>query len=97
MGIVIVDNRNAGGTLGEWDTVACKHCRAVIKVVIKGITRAYNTTYRCGRCCGPVCKACAEVMHQNGGSCTEPFLAKVELALKRQQWLERINYHYRTS
>lgn len=71
-----------GSKKQEYDTVSCKHCQAVIKVVIAGVSKAYETKHRCDRCKGPICRYCAENL---GGRCS-PIMAKVEHALKTGVW-----------
>ena len=61
----------------EIDTVACKHCRAVIRVVLAGVTRAYDTPHRCGRCDSPICAFCARKMDQDG-DCQGPMDAVID-------------------
>lgn len=95
MGLLIIDHSGSGGVKQEFDTVPCKHCQAVIRVVIKGVKKAYETKSRCSRCHGPICNACASHMELNGGECNAPFLAKVEQALKKQRWQEHCDYHYK--
>lgn len=75
----------------EFDTVSCRHCQSVIKVVIRGVERAYDTKYRCDRCRGPICKYCAEVLE---GKCS-PIMAKVEEALKTGRWPHDHVYEYK--
>ena len=99
MGYLYIDGGLENGkTLGpmEYSTVSCRHCRAVIKILVKGCSREYaNTKFRCGRCNGPVCRSCASVMERRGGVCTQPFMAKVEAAIKSGRWDERFEYEYK--
>jgi len=72
MGYLINDSRGGGGSLKEWDTVACKHCQAVIKV-----ERGARSGAWCQLCFGPVC---------NTAKCAtrcEPFFKKIEEKQKR--------------
>ena len=66
----------------EYETVGCKHCRAVIAVLVKGCSRDYQSKYTCPRCCRSVCLKCAEWMRNNGGQCPGPFEARIEAAIK---------------
>ena len=72
MGYLINDKRGGGGPLLEYDTVACKHCQAVIKV-----ERGAKSGAWCQLCFGAVC---------NTAKCAtrcEPFFKKIEEKLKR--------------
>ena len=79
MGYLVNDGRLAGGPLLEYDTVACKHCQAVIK-----IERGAKSGAWCNPCFGPVCntKACAS-------GCT-PFFKKIEEKLRRAAFLKSV-------
>jgi len=79
MGYLVNDKRGAGGKLFEYDTVACKHCQAVIKIVKGAKSGAW-----CNPCFGPVCNtdACAS-------ECT-PFFKKIEEKLRRQSLFKAI-------
>lgn len=87
MGYLLVDHRGGDGPDGkkgikvEYDTVACRHCRAVIRILIRGVAgqKEYETPYTCGKCAGPICRFCAE--HRNGLNECQPILRVVELAL----------------
>lgn len=50
MGYAKIDDRVSGGKLVEYDTCACRHCSAVIKIVKRQPQGAY-----CMPCGGPVC------------------------------------------
>ena len=69
MGYLIKDHRQGQGVDGkqgkleEYDTVHCRHCGAVIKIVIKGVMKAYETKFSCGTCHGPICRYCATVLN----------------------------------
>ena len=65
------------GRLLEFDTVACKHCQAVIKIVIRGVNRAYATKHACSRCRGPICKCCATAMARTK-KCPGSFREKID-------------------
>ncbi len=73
MGYLLNDKRGAGGELEEYDTVACRHCQAVIKLVHRQQQGAF-----CRICMGPVCDTpkCAT-------RCT-PFFKTIEEKLRRQ-------------
>ena len=73
MGHLLIDDTASGGVKQEYDTVSCKHCQAVIKVM-----RKQKSGYWCQHCSGPVCKN-PECIKQ----CT-PFFKKVEEKLRRQ-------------
>lgn len=79
MGYLINDGRPAGGTLKEFDTVACKHCQAVIKV-----QRGARSGAFCRLCMGPVCDTarCA--------TRCEPFFKKIEEKIRRQALFKSI-------
>jgi hypothetical protein len=70
MGYLLHDERASGGTLEEYDTVSCKHCQAVIRIIRGQRQGAY-----CMKCGGPVCNTprCAS-------TCT-PFMKKIERQL----------------
>lgn len=72
MGYLMKSN-NGKGSLQEWDTVSCKHCQAVIKVV-----KGQKQGAWCNPCFGPVCDtpACAT-------RCV-PFFKKIEEKQRRQ-------------
>lgn len=97
MGFLVIDHRDgfepdgSKGRLQEYDTVSCKHCQALIRIVLKGVTKAYETPYRCDRCNGPICRYCGEARK---GICT-PFPALVERAIRIRKALEWREYHYR--
>ncbi len=77
MGYLLNDGRMAGGTLKEYDTVACKHCQAVIKVVKGARSGAW-----CNLCFGPVC---------NTAKCAtrcEPFFKKIEEKLRSAELMK---------
>jgi hypothetical protein len=76
MGYLMNDNRNSGGELFECDTVSCKHCRAVLKVL-----RRQKEGYWCPKCHGPVCEVCAAT------KMCAPFLANLE---KKMNYHEKI-------
>lgn len=68
----------------EIETVSCKHCQKVIKILLKGCTKEVQTKFSCGRCRGPICRACAEIMDLTG-QCS-PVGAKVDEALRTGVW-----------
>ncbi len=73
MGYLMKNSDNGKGSLQEWDTVSCKHCQAVIKIV-KGAKKGAW----CQLCFGPVCETAA---------CSTkfvPLFKKLEEKLKRQ-------------
>jgi len=74
MGYLSIDDRAAGGKHTEYDTVSCKHCQAVIRVVHRQPQGAW-----CLQCQGPVCDtpACA--------SRCVPFFLKIEAAQARER------------
>ena len=109
MGYLLIDHRDVpdvvlpngfalgiGGKLLEYDTQACTHCQAVIKIVVRGVKKALETKYRCGRCAGPVCKYCAVLMAKNGGQCTSHWKAKLDAVLRTGRWMADYIYPYRT-
>lgn len=65
------------GKLLEFDTVGCKHCQAVIRIVIKGVNRAYETKHACSKCRGPICNYCAQAM-QRTGECPGEFRVVID-------------------
>ena len=81
MGYILNDNRASGGALQEWDTVACKHCQAVVKKEIFAKKGGF-----CGRCFGAICIRCAKRMDKFG---CEPFLKEIEIKLKRYRSLKQ--------
>lgn len=89
MGLLIIDHSactdpvtGKQGEKLEFDTVSCGHCQALIRLVIKGVKKAYETPYRCARCKLPMCRHCAEVL---GGEC-DPLWEKINRALKTGVW-----------
>lgn len=83
MGYVIIDHsaslpsvQRQYGKIVEYDTVQCKHCTGVIKVIHRQQTGLW-----CRTCGGPVHdnKAC-------GARC-EPFFRKIEQQLRREKLL----------
>ncbi|MBW3538761.1 MAG: hypothetical protein KY476_00675 [Planctomycetes bacterium] len=97
MGYLLIDARACGGEKQEFDTVACVHCGAAIKIVIRGLATAadYETKFRCSRCNGPICRACQERVDEAGGACTGNIKAKIDHAIKTGQWDDRRRYRYR--
>lgn len=91
MGVLLVDNTVSGGIRFECDTISCKHCQAIIKVIISGVKKAAETKFRCERCRGPICRHCAEVLK---GVCS-PILAVVERALKTGKFEIGRHYEYK--
>ncbi len=73
MGYLLNDKRGAGGPLLEYDTVSCKHCQAVIKIVHGQKQGAW-----CNNCGGPVCNT------QQCATACVPFLEKIEQKLRAQ-------------
>ena len=73
MGYLLIDDRASGGLKQEFETVSCKHCQAVVKVM-----RRQKSGYWCRHCSGPVCalRECRE-------RCS-PFFKKIEEKLRRQ-------------
>lgn len=65
----------------EFDIVGCKHCGAVIKIVLRGVNAALTTRFRCQKCHGPICRYCATVLGGAKGNCL-PQAAQVNYALK---------------
>lgn len=98
MGYLIIDHRggtNPDGTKGELqelDTVGCKHCGAVIRIVLKGVASAYETPFKCTRCRGPICKACAHNMEVTG--LCNPLKARLDHAVKVGHWDEAWQHRY---
>ena len=76
MGYLIIDHRGGGGKLEEFDTVSCKHCQAVIKII-----PGKREDKWCGLCAGPICEFC----HAKG--VCEPFWSKIERQLARERFL----------
>lgn len=90
MGYLLNDNRVSGGEVLEMDTIACCHCRAVIRIVIKGCTKAYETPFNCEHCKKPICRYCAEVLL---GACPGDYMSVVEHAERTGIWEPR-TYQY---
>lgn len=67
MGYLLKDHRSTvdptgtrDGRLEEWDTIACCHCQAVIKRIIRGPCRTdIDSPGECDHCKKPVCRECA--------------------------------------
>ncbi|MCH8285910.1 hypothetical protein IIB79_05200, partial [candidate division KSB1 bacterium] len=53
----------------EMDLVGCRHCGAIIKIVLHGVNASLETDYRCAYCDGPMCKYCAENLQGAKGKC----------------------------
>jgi hypothetical protein len=91
MGYLMIDHRGTmapdgtKGRLQEFDTLACKHCQAVVAVLDKNHpnVRSYTPKFKCTRCNGPVCRACAAL-----GVCN-PIQARIEHAVKTGRWDEK--------
>lgn len=75
MGYLMVDDRNSGGELREYDTVSCKHCQAIIKIV-----KRQKSGYWCHSCGGFICEHCGKT---SNGECL-PFKKKLDEKLRRQ-------------
>lgn len=75
----------------EYDTLACAHCRAVVRVVIKGVTKAYETPFKCEHCKRPLCKFCGTIRK---GECN-PEHDHIERSVKEGRWAKRQNYRYK--
>jgi hypothetical protein len=73
MGYLSIDHRSTvdptgtkDGILEEFDTRACPHCQAVIRVLIKGPCRKIvDSPGECDFCRRPICHACAERLKAN--------------------------------
>ncbi len=97
MGILISDHRDVAdptgtkdGKLEEWDTLACPHCQAVIKVLICGPTRKrIDSPGECDWCKRPVCWACADRLMATG-RCPGEMRAIIRRAWEGQRAEQRI-------
>ena len=69
------------GTRKEWDTVNCKHCQTVIKIIKNAQDGAW-----CTKCNGAVCNTvkCAT-------QCT-PFMERIALYLERERMLKGLGF-----
>ncbi len=79
MGYLMIDDRASGGEMKEYNTVSCRHCQGIIKVV-----KGQRQGAWCMNCSGPV--------HDRPGCasrCT-PFFKKIEEKLARQRFLTQI-------
>lgn len=87
MGYLLIDHSQTQGPDGkqgrkvETDTVACRHCRAVIRVLMSGLNRELESQYRCSRCDGPICKWCAAELERTK-KC-RPALAMIDEYLEK--------------
>ena len=93
MGYLFKDNGEDNGQarhqrIEEYDTISCKHCQGVIKIILRGCTKAAATKYRCSRCNGPICKYCAETLK---GECS-PVALKIAHAVKSGKWDPKVLY-----
>ena len=73
----------------ECDIVGCRHCGAVIRIVLSGINASLETKYRCVYCDGPICRHCAEELLGSKGNCF-PIVAQAEFKLKNGVWPHQI-------
>lgn len=81
MGYLIVDNRESGGKLEEYDTTWCRHCQGIVKLIkVAGMWHVQ----KCMKCNGPICLSCAEKQE-----CT-PFFARVEEWMRKRANLKII-------
>lgn len=87
MGYLVRDHRSTvdwtgerDGRLEEWDTVSCRHCQAIVRIVVKGCTKAREHHRDCPDCKGPLCKACDEI-YGAVRACPGEFRAQVDRAL----------------
>jgi len=80
--------------VGDYETFNCHHCGSVIAVLKKGCSTTFQSTHKCDRCHDPICKECAVISKQQGGSCS-PLMAKIEHALKHGYWDARLQYRYK--
>lgn len=81
MGYMLSDNRVSGGVLEEHDTVSCKHCQAILRII-----KRQKEGYWCGTCAGHVCRRCA-----SRGRC-EPFFRQVEHHLAQERSLRSMGF-----
>jgi len=65
----------------ECDVVGCRHCGAIIKILLSGVNASPETKYTCMKCNGPICKYCAENLKGASGNCF-PILAQAEFKMK---------------
>ena len=80
-----------GVTLGkhECDTIACAHCRAVIRIILEGNgSHLYDTKHKCERCRKPICTFCA------GKGCS-PDSHQIEESVKAKRWVGHSEYKYK--
>lgn len=59
-GYLMIDNRLAGGGLGEADTSTCSHCQ---RIVVLNPDRTRERGF-CPKCSHYICDECVGVMHQ---------------------------------
>lgn len=68
MGYILIDHRGTcdptgtkDGRLEEFDCIACPHCQAAIRKVIRGACRTVlDSPGECDHCRRPICHACAD-------------------------------------
>jgi len=89
MGYLLRDHRSTvdwtekrDGTLEEWDTVACSHCQAIIRIVLKGVNKAREHHRNCPDCKSALCKHCDEAYGKTR-SCPGTIRAQIDRALAR--------------
>ena len=56
---LVIDNRNNGGGIEEFDLVSCRHCQRQLK-----ISRNQREGNWCMKCHGPICER-AECVHSH--------------------------------
>jgi hypothetical protein len=94
VGFLTIDHRGTlnpdgtKGTLKQVDTVACKHCGAVVAKIL-GAVEDYEPKRRCTRCHGAICAYCASLVVFN------PIAARIEHAIKVGYWDESYQYEYK--
>lgn len=89
MGYLIRDHRSTtdwtgsrDGRLEEWDTVSCKHCQAIVRIIIRGVNRAREHHRDCPECKGPLCRDC-DAAYGATKTCPGDLRARIERALDR--------------
>jgi hypothetical protein len=83
MGELIIDNRVSGGIKEEYQTVGCKHCQAVLRMILAGVNRTREGAF-CLQCSGPICETCAARHFQRPEGPCEAFERRID-AWQRQQ------------
>lgn len=102
MGYVLLDHSLGGigprgekGIKEEWDTISCKHCQQVMRIIIHGPARkVLESADRCDKCKAAICKKCAVAMDATK-FCPGPLRWAIEKWEDRRQGLESFDFFFK--